>query len=380
MLILLGTLLSGAAPANDELGIGAYIGHFAAPADGPQTSGPTLGFRVRYRFTDRWAVEGAAGGFGEPMDPRLELHYFLNPDIGANLQPFLAGGWGAFVLEGHPNDLWDAGVGLNAQLTPVLDWRTDLRYRVLHVNMETEGGFFGTTGVELHTPRVKPPPPPPPDTDGDGFIDSADMCPIEAEDLDAYVDTDGCPDPDNDTDGVLDSFDACPMVAEDPDTFQDQDGCPDPDNDGDTLLDGVDQCPNEAEVFNGWQDKEGCPDDLPAEIKKFSGKIAGIKFETGKDRIRSESYRTLNEAAAVLLKFPEIRLEVQGHTDDVGDDARNLDLSQRRAQAVVNYLIKKGVPADRLVAKGYGETTPVAANDTSANRALNRRVEFLILK
>jgi len=137
---------------------------------------------------------------------------------------------------------------------------------------------------------------------------------------------------------------------------------------------------NEAEVMNGYRDKDGCPDEVPAEVLKFSGKIEGINFETGKATIKSNSFKVLDSAVAVLKQFEDVKLEVQGHTDDVGDDAKNLKLSQDRAQAVVDYLVSKGVAAERLTAKGYGETKPVAPNDSSANRAQNRRVEFVLVQ
>ncbi|HVU01994.1 MAG TPA: hypothetical protein VHE30_09590 [Polyangiaceae bacterium] len=99
------------------------------------------------------------------------------------------------------------------------------------------------------------------DRDGDGIVDNADQCPTEAEDVDGYEDTDGCPDRDNDGDTIQDKDDKCPMQAEDPDGFQDTDGCPDPDNDNDGVDDSHDQCPDKAETKNGFKDDDGCPDE-----------------------------------------------------------------------------------------------------------------------
>jgi outer membrane protein OmpA-like peptidoglycan-associated protein len=95
--------------------------------------------------------------------------------------------------------------------------------------------------------------------------------------------------------------------------------------------------------------------------------------------IRSSSERTLSESLAVLEQYPDLRMEVQGHTDSVGDDNGNLDLSQRRADAVVRWFVDHGVDPARLRAIGYGETLPVADNDSDAGRAENRRVEFRLL-
>lgn len=372
-----------------ELGLGVYAGHLATPNASDLPSASTFGGRLRYRIGDYWAVEGSVGGFDHGLDPRLELQRFVAGAPEGNVRMFLSGGYGVQLFDQTGHDLWDVGLGTNAAFCDYADFRADLRYRFIRTygseswQKRVEGGFFATVGIELHSANVHPlppPPPPPPDSDGDGLLDSVDACPTVPEDLDGFADNDGCPDPDNDGDGVLDTADQCPTDLEDHDGFADEDGCPDLDNDQDGIADTDDRCPQDPETRNGYQDKDGCPDEIPAEVQKFSGKIEGIKFETGKAVIQPSSYKVLDSAAAVLVKFPEIRLEVQGHTDDVGDDAKNLDLSQRRAQAVVDYLVKKGVTVDRLVSKGYGETKPMVPNDNAADRAINRRVEFQILK
>jgi OOP family OmpA-OmpF porin len=218
------------------------------------------------------------------------------------------------------------------------------------------------------------------DNDKDGLLDAADRCPVEAEDIDQFEDSDGCLDADNDKDGVVDTADTCAMNAEDMDKFEDSDGCPELDNDKDGIPDEKDKAPDAAETFNGYQDRDGAPDEVPAEVKKFNGRIEGILFKTGSAEILPKSYTVLDQAVAMLQQFPEIRMEIQGHTDDVGDDAQNLALSQDRAQSVVNYMVSKGIAADRLVAKGYGETTPEVPNDSEVNRARNRRVEFHVIR
>jgi outer membrane protein OmpA-like peptidoglycan-associated protein len=221
---------------------------------------------------------------------------------------------------------------------------------------------------------------PDPDNDADGLADADDACRDEPEDKDGFEDTNGCPDPDNDADGVVDAADKCINDAEDKDGFEDADGCPDEDNDKDGVPDGSDKCPLEAEVLNGYRDRDGCPDEIPPEVKKFSGKIEGITFETGSATIKKSSFKVLDAAIVVLNQYPDVRMEIQGHTDDVGDDARNLQLSQDRAQSVVDYFVTKGVAKDRLVAKGYGETKPMVPNDSKANQQLNRRVEFHLIQ
>lgn len=217
------------------------------------------------------------------------------------------------------------------------------------------------------------------DNDGDGLLDASDKCPDRAEDPDDYEDEDGCPDPDNDGDTVLDVDDKCPREAEDKDSYQDQDGCPDPDNDGDGIVDAADSCPNEAESKNGVDDEDGCPD-----LVRFAGTqimtLRPIHFETNSAIIKSDSESILQEMAAVITNHEEIEvLSIDGHTDATGIPAKNLKLSQDRAESVRAFLIGLGIPAERLIAKGYGDTQPIADNKTSDGRTKNRRVEFNIV-
>ncbi len=220
--------------------------------------------------------------------------------------------------------------------------------------------------------------PPPGDTDGDGIPDTVDQCTLEPEDKDGYLDQDGCPDVDNDGDGIPDSKDQCPNEPEDFDGYKDDDGCPDPDNDGDGVPDVDDYCPNTPGIPGG--DKPGCPrkNTLIVVTDKEIRITQQIQFEFNKAVIKPGiSYKILDEVAGVLNDNPKIALEVQGHTDNVGADAYNMHLSQTRADAVRAYLVAHGVGADRLVAKGYGFHQPLVPNSSDANRALNRRVQFI---
>ncbi|MBK7070876.1 MAG: OmpA family protein [Myxococcales bacterium] len=226
---------------------------------------------------------------------------------------------------------------------------------------------------------------PDPDNDADNVLDASDQCPSDPEDADGFKDEDGCPDPDNDGDGIADGTDQCPAEPEDADGFEDENGCPDPDNDGDGVLDAADTCPDKMETKNGYQDGDGCPDEVPAALAKFTGVIKGINFKTGSAEILKTSNKILDKAVKVMQDYPDIKLEIQGHTDDVGDDAANLDLSQKRAESVKAYFEGKGIAADRVSAKGYGETAPSAPIDglkggkLKAAQAKNRRVEFKLL-
>ncbi len=218
------------------------------------------------------------------------------------------------------------------------------------------------------------------DNDSDGIEDSADECPNDAEDKDGFEDENGCPDVDNDADGIEDSADECPNDAEDKDGFEDQDGCPDPDNDGDGILDASDKCISEPETKNGFEDEDGCPDVVPAQVKKFVGTIAGIRFSVNGAKIRRSSFALLDEAVAVLKEYPELKLEIQGHTDDRGDDAYNMDLSQRRAASVRQYFIDKEIAEGRLSARGLGKTQPEVEGKSSKARTQNRRVVFVLIQ
>jgi large repetitive protein len=237
------------------------------------------------------------------------------------------------------------------------------------------------------------------DNDGDGIPDTLDKCPNEPEDKDGFQDDDGCPDPDNDGDGICDPWveqrgemgkypckgvDKCPNEAEDKDGFQDDDGCPDPDNDGDGIADATDKCPNEPETKNGYQDEDGCPDEVPGQVVMGKGKIEikdKIRFKKGAAEIDPTSNSLLDEIAKVVLANPQAgRIRIEGHTDNVGPKNKNQTLSQKRAESVKAYLVKKGVKADRLIAVGYGPSRPIASNKTAEGKAKNRRVEFIVIQ
>lgn len=249
------------------------------------------------------------------------------------------------------------------------------------------------------------------DNDSDGILDTADECPDDPEDMDNFEDTNGCPDPDNDQDGVLDVDDKCPDVAGDPtnegcplvdtdgdglfdpqdecpndpedkDQFEDENGCPDPDNDSDGILDADDQCPLEKEVINGVKDEDGCPDEGKTKVRVTEKSIEildKVYFDSNKATIKTRSHDVLNQVASILKANPQItKIRIEGHTDSRGKDAHNLDLSKRRAEAVRYYLTQRGLTGERLAAEGFGETKPIATNDTKAGREENRRVEFNI--
>jgi len=197
---------------------------------------------------------------------------------------------------------------------------------------------------------------------------------------------------DRDFDGVPDKRDKCPSDPEDKDGFADYDGCPEIDMDKDTIPDEKDRCPTLAEVVNGLKDEDGCPDALEsderckngcpdmAKIEKCQIKISEpIYFDYDSAVVKEESFPVLDAVAQLIVSHPELGvIRIEGHTDNVGDEEYNHKLSQERVLSVGEYLVLKGVPSERLVGVGYGETRPLTSNDTEEGRRINRRVEFHI--
>jgi OmpA-OmpF porin, OOP family len=205
-----------------------------------------------------------------------------------------------------------------------------------------------------------------PDTDGDGITDAQDNCPT----MKGENKFNGCPD--TDKDGVADVDDKCSNTPKN--VKVDGKGCP-LDGDKDGIADHEDKCPNEAGVASN----KGCPE-VKEEVKElFRQALTGVKFETGKDIIKKESFGILDNVVKVMNENPSYKLKIAGHTDNVGDAAKNLDLSDRRAKAVQKYLIDHGVSAAAILsAVGNGDKNPVADNATKEGKALNRRVEFVV--
>ncbi len=202
------------------------------------------------------------------------------------------------------------------------------------------------------------------DSDGDGVLDALDKCPNTP--AGAKVNAEGC-ELDSDGDGVVDRLDQCPNTPAG--RKVNAKGC-DLDTDGDGVIDAVDQCPNTP--AGDRVDVKGCS--LPKVMN-----LKGVNFDNDMATLRSEAIAILDEAVATLKRYPGMKVEVAGHTDSASSDAHNLDLSQRRAKAVMDYFVGKGVEAERLSAKGYGEANPIADNATAAGRAENRRVELRAL-
>ncbi|MET0384414.1 MAG: OmpA family protein [Polyangiales bacterium] len=224
-----------------------------------------------------------------------------------------------------------------------------------------------------------------PDNDQDGIPDVDDACVNDAEDHDGFQDKDGCPESDNDADGLADTRDLCPENSEDLDGFQDLDGCPEPDNDEDSVADGGDRCRLDPEDRDGFEDEDGCPEPGPARptVTRAGSRLLisdRVYFEDESDTLRAVSAPLLDALAATFRELPgRPRLRVEGHTDDSGNPQYNVDLSYRRARAVVEYLKRQGIEAERLDYVGHGSAYPLGPNNRPEGRALNRRVEFELI-
>jgi outer membrane protein OmpA-like peptidoglycan-associated protein len=205
-----------------------------------------------------------------------------------------------------------------------------------------------------------------PDADGDGVADKDDACPNEAG-LPALA---GCPDADGD--GVADKDDECPSEA----GPAENKGCPWPDSDGDGVLDKDDTCPEVA----GTVANAGCPEVTEEVQKQLNDYARTILFDTGKSSIKAESTSVMVDIITILKEYPNSKFTVEGHTDSVGSEKLNQSLSESRALSVKEFLVDKGIEEFRLSAVGYGESKPMATNNTRAGRAQNRRVEINLVK
>jgi len=203
-----------------------------------------------------------------------------------------------------------------------------------------------------------------PDTDGDGIKDSEDKCP----EIPGILEFQGCPDTDGD--GIPDSVDECPDVP----GLAIFEGCPDKDEDG--VKDAEDECPEIA----GTIENNGCPEITKEVIEQIAEIGQRIYFDTNKSTLKSESIPVLNEVLSILKKYPNYKIRVQGHTDSDGREAHNLTLSRNRASTVAVFLISHGIDRNRVSSEGYGESRPIATNNTAPGKQLNRRVEFNLFK
>lgn len=218
------------------------------------------------------------------------------------------------------------------------------------------------------------------DRDSDGVMDGDDVCPDQPQGATPDPTRRGCPAGDRDSDGVMDHEDQCPDQSRMPFPDPARNGCPLPDADHDQVPEPPDACPNQPGVPSPDPARNGCPS---TDVRMEGGQILILEqvfFDTDRDTIKRRSFRILQAVADVLRAAPHIRrVSVDGHTDNRASEEHNMDLSQRRAAAVVRWLTEHGVEASRLEAHGYGPSRPIDSNETNAGRSRNRRVEFVII-
>lgn len=409
----LASLLSGPWAAAQETGTQWYISGLGSYVDDDEDrnaddglSGGQLALGIPFRRA--WHIElfalyneFNADGFDNDQEQTglgAGVIRWFQPD--AIISPYVA------VAAGYSDTERDRGIsesglmtsgalGLLLKFGDRFGWRSEARYRRVLEDFALSDVYlssglqwtFGTARSETPGRRIRN------DSDGDGVADAYDLCPDSAS---AMVDARGCPEADNDRDGVTNRLDRCPRT---PNNIPvNSRGCP-ADSDRDGVIDALDACRGTA--WEAVVDERGCPQvrdadgdgvsddadrcaDTPAGIRVDSSgcpvperiTLEGVSFNVNSSQLTAASEDALNSAAAVLISRPGLQAEIAGHTDAQGEAEYNLWLSQRRAEAVRQYLIGQGVDAARLTARGYGESEPLADNATAAGRRQNRRVEL----
>jgi outer membrane protein OmpA-like peptidoglycan-associated protein len=367
----------------------------------------TFGDNPGYNFTDN-AIHGAIGDrmfLGDRVALRIEGRAIYSPSSGfsgtSTWAGHIVGSAGIAIFTG-PGAFKDAdldGVADGKDACPGTPSGATVDAKGCPRDSDNDGVYDGldacpntARGAEVDARGC------PKDADGDGVYDGIDKCP--GTPAGAHVDPQGCP-IDSDKDGVADGIDQCPNTPAG--AIVDHSGCP-VDSDKDGVPDGLDKCPGtpagiEVDSVGCQRIKDSDGDGVDDSKDKCPGTAAGtrvdavgcpilfteaktpvvlrgVTFETGRSALKPDSYTILDIVAASLVANPDIKIEIGGHTDNTGSAATNTRLSEARANAVRAYLATKGVAPERMVAKGYGPTQPVAPNTTAAGRAQNRRVEL----
>ncbi len=335
-------------------------------------------FSIGRAITEHTSVEALLGysdinGFPGQQHLELSANALFFADRDANFAPFLLAGVGylgtstdnagdenrptATLGVGFKWTLGNSSVSIRAEHRARLAYEEDdnLTDRITSIGLQYS--FGARTSVVSDPPPVL-------DSDGDGVVDGTDACPNTAAGV--PVDALGCP-RDGDQDGVADHQDKCPNTTAGAEV--DSNGC-ERDDDADGVFNRLDRCPNSPAGVR--VDIYGC------EIKDVIA-LSGVNFQTNSDRLLLGAAHVLSDAAATLKMHADLRVEVAGHTDSVGNAAANESLSVRRAITVRDFLIAAGVNAANLTVRGYGESRPVADNASLNGRTANRRVELIIL-
>jgi len=380
--------------------IGGYVFQRGQHIDDDITYGLGLG----YNFTENWGVEGnfnyvntdsnADSSDGEKVDAylyRLDALYHFMPE--KMLVPYVAAGVGAISIRGDIDNkgsdpLLNFGAGVKYFVTENLALRGDIRqiitddpnYNIIY----TVGLTYLFGGEKKAAPEPEPAallkasePVKPADSDGDGVYDDMDKCPDTPKGV--AVDSKGCP-LDSDGDGVPDYLDKCPDTPKG--VAVDSRGCP-LDSDGDGVPDYLDKCPDTPKGVA--VDSTGCPPGPAAKVEKVIT-LEDLHFDFDKATLTEEATGMLKKNMQSMKENPGIKVRIEGHTCAHGQDDYNLRLSERRANAVKEYLMKEGgISSERLTTIAYGETRlampeiPTPKNKNSTEAKTNRRVHFVVI-
>ena len=332
-------------------------------------------------YTDSGNAEYEAAADGETDVLRMAVNGVKTYNQDGAFQPFAKAGLGMEKMDhleqGNKNSLFiDAGAGVKVPLMDHLALKLEAIYMLKENanrwdnNAIVQAGLtfgFGAQAEEVvPVAAVAAPVVVDGDDDNDGVLNSKDECPNTA--AGARVDVSGCfLDGDDDKDGVLNAADKCPTTAAN--TKVDAEGCKlDGDDDKDGVLNSKDICPNTplGEAVN----EDGCPKSITLHVK----------FPNDSSKIEASSYGIVQKYADFLNKYTAYSAKIVGHTDSRGSAAYNQKLSERRANAIKDMLIEKGVPSSRVSAAGEGEAKPMADNATAEGRAKNRRIEAELTK
>ena len=342
-------------------------------------------------FADSSTVAASNNSYFSQLDVTLNFKPFNESSW---INPFLTAGIGAVNYKSDFGLLAPLGAGIQFNLSNTTYILPQVQYRLGISNKSADHIQYSLTFLQsLFTAKAAPVAVPtlpvveaPKDADGDGITDDKDGCPTVAgpaslngcpdKDGDGIADKDdkcidqrgtakynGCPIPDSDKDAINDEDDKCPTVA----GLARYAGCPIPDRDNDGVNDEMDKCPDVA----GSAANAGCPT-----LEQYNFNYKNVQFATGSSVLTTGAKAELDKLVAILSEHPQLKIAINGYTDNTGKAESNLVLSQKRADAVKTYLVSKSVSADKLTATGFGIENPVADNKTTQGRAQNRRVEF----
>lgn len=364
--------VGGAAPSKGQSEIGFMGGGIFFEGDLDLDEDWVYGVRIAHYVTQNIALQasvlggeteirGVPNNDADILIPMLEGVYHFGASA---WRPYVSLGVGALQVNRdrrvRDNDVdfaAQAGIGLKMAIRPYWGAFLEARHLIDVDSGEGTHNGIGLTGVYF-------------------LFGEADTAPVARTRRRPKPIAQPVPTPewhDSDSDGVEDHTDACGGT---PVGIQvDESGCP-VDSDSDGVTDEKDNCPGTPQGMK--VDSQGCIVEVEA-VPEKEWVLEGVNFEVKSEKLTSESFEVLDKAANILITHPAVTVEVQGYTDSYGKPAYNLMLSQKRAWAVYSYLVKRGVPADRLTAKGYGEKNPLANNKTAEGRAKNRRIEFKVL-